>query len=600
MSKKCVNEVLVAFLLLFVISCSNDEIVDGLIVEDVKISSFSSKTSNLALGRTAVQSSTAWEGDASRAVDGNTSGVWNDDSVTHTGQEYQPYWQVYLDEDTPLEEIVIWNRTNCCGDRLSNFDVFVYDSSNNLTYKETVLDAPNPSVTIYPGGAVGARVRIKLKDTNYLSLAEVQVYGTGTDVSSNGATSFSDMVGETIRIQSAQSNNYWLSISDTSVGTNLRVVSQSYTGNWPRWIVEEVVDGSDTYYRFVNDRTGARFRPDAAENNSPVYNPVNNWTGAWTQWAVESDGSGNYTLKNRATGNYLSSSNINFSTPATVSKLNGNATTWNLVDLSGNDINGESSNSGDSGVYTVEWQNWYLSVPIDREDGSGKATSIYYQDIEALNLTNEEKTYFNKNSDGSYKMNTRFTGFTTSGEYGLDEAKYCRTELREYYRGNQSTSDNWSMNSGTHIMESTLRVDNMGGDGRSYVGQIHGYPTDNLSGSPATVKVQWNNGDIVLEYYTADGISSGEWTSSNDVAVNVAEVGNEKFTIKVKIEDGKLYLAVICDAKGVDTGYEFYYDYDANGYEYDNYFKTGNYFKWNDDYTETSNVTLYGVSTSHY
>ena len=66
-------------------------------------------------------------------------------------------------------------------------------------------------------------------------------------------------------------------------------------------------------------------------------------------------------------------------------------------------------------VGTVNWQNWYLSVPIDRADGSGNATSIYYQDIETLNLTEEEKTYFNQNADGSYFMGAKFTGYTTSG-----------------------------------------------------------------------------------------------------------------------------------------------------------------------------------------
>lgn len=136
---------------------------------------------NLALSGSAEQSSTSYNGAASRAIDGNTSGVWNQGSVTHTANEYQPWWQVRLANDTNIEEIVIWNRTNCCSSRLSNFDVFVYNQAGVLQYKETIVDTPNPSVTINTGGVTGNRVRVKLKGTNPLSLAEVQVFGESND-----------------------------------------------------------------------------------------------------------------------------------------------------------------------------------------------------------------------------------------------------------------------------------------------------------------------------------------------------------------------------------------------------------------------------------
>lgn len=319
-------------------------------------------------------------------------------------------------------------------------------------------------------------------------------------------------------------------------------------------------------------------------------NDGNTWTGGNSKTSSgDTDNLEEFDLSN-ATARYL--------------RINCKGTssgTWNsILDIEvygtqGDDIQEPEEPTTDTN--TVTWKNWYLSVPIN--DGNG-STSIYYQDIETMDLSSEEQQYFSQNSDGSYSMFTKFTGYTTSGEKDLDSGSYCRTELREYYRGNQSTSDNWSMNSGTHIMESTLTVNSCGGDGRTYVGQIHGYKTGSLTNSPATVKVQWNNGDIRLEYYVAAGKDDdGEWTSSNDIVATIGEVDNEKFTIKIKIENGKLYLALICDAKGIKTGYEEHYDYDTNGYTYDNYFKTGNYFKWNDDYKETAEVTLHGVSTYH-
>ena len=195
-------------------------------------------------------------------------------------------------------------------------------------------------------------------------------------------------------------------------------------------------------------------------------------------------------------------------------------------------------------VGTVTWKNWYLSVPIDRADGSGKATSIYYEDIEALNLTDEESYYFDQNADGSYKMTAKFTGYTTSGYYDSFSSKYCRTELREYWQGNQTTSDNWYMDDGIHELETTLSVEKCEGEGKTYVAQIHGKSGTSLSGtdltaSPATVKLFWENNQVGLEYYTTAGVVDGEWTSSTGVVKPILGlVGNNKFTLRVKVEAG--------------------------------------------------------------
>ncbi len=244
------------------------------------------------------------------------------------------------------------------------------------------------------------------------------------------------------------------------------------------------------------------------------------------------------------------------------------------------------------------WNNWYLSVPIDRADGTKKATSIYSDEIINGSLSSEEKKYFYKNSDDSYTFYTKFTGFTTSGGATLDAGKYCRTELREYWKGVKDTDDNWYMNSGTHEMESTLKVNYCEGFGQTYVAQIHGKQSATLSGSPATVKVQWKNGDIVIEYYEKP--ANGVWTSDYDEKITIGKVDNEKFTIKLRVKGGKLEYGLICETKNINIEYTFLYDYVSNGYNFDNYFKTGNYFKWNDDYTKASEVVLYGVKTAHY
>lgn len=243
----------------------------------------------------------------------------------------------------------------------------------------------------------------------------------------------------------------------------------------------------------------------------------------------------------------------------------------------------------------IVWKNWYLSVPIN--NGNGKATSIFYQAIENNTLTTEQSKYFYKNTDGSYTLFTKFTGFTTSGLSALN-GKYCRTELREFWKGNQSTTDNWPMSTGTHILESTLKVDYVQGNGRTIVAQIHGKETTGLERAPATVKIRWNSGEIQIDHYTKP--DSGEpWTSAFDKKIDVGFVGNEIFTFKIKIENGKFYYALVCEAKNINTNYTLIYDYVGNGYKHENYFKTGNYFGWNADYEKTAQVVLYEAKTEH-
>jgi hypothetical protein len=256
----------------------------------------------------------------------------------------------------------------------------------------------------------------------------------------------------------------------------------------------------------------------------------------------------------------------------------------------------------------INWKNWYVSVPLDRNDGSGKATSIHYQDIMDNNLTDEQRTYFSPNEDGSYSLFAHFTGFTTSGQYNYGKGgKYCRTELREFYRGNQDTEDNWSMDEGLHQMESTLQVEYMSPKVKgTYVAQIHGisdgYTKENTdrTGNPATVKVLYQpTGDLLIEYYRAPADIEKEWSSSAHEKIQIGNVGNEVFTIKIRVKNGVLYYGLTCEAKGIDVGYTKLYNYPKNGYNYRNYFKTGNYFGYNLDSDKYAQVTLYDVKTYH-
>lgn len=149
---------------------------------------------NLALTGSATQSSTYGPFSpplgAANAIDGNTEGnlYLFPGSVTHTNFEYQPWWQVDLLGMFDLDQIVLWNRTvNTTTDgldigyRLSNFNVSVLDDLSNTVWTSDFFTGggyPNPTLIIdLPENTIGKIVKVQLNGSEYLSLAEVQVFG---------------------------------------------------------------------------------------------------------------------------------------------------------------------------------------------------------------------------------------------------------------------------------------------------------------------------------------------------------------------------------------------------------------------------------------
>ncbi|MFV0258243.1 MAG: discoidin domain-containing protein, partial [Acidimicrobiales bacterium] len=142
-------------------------------------------------GRPAEQSSVYPGSAASLAVDGNIDGIWANGSVAHTNISAQPWWQVDLGSVQPIESVRLWNRTDCCGERLNHVNVFVADQPFPTDATVASLSA-NPTVARYdlgpdalgnkttvPVNVAGRYVRVMLDATQYLGLAEVEVT-TGT------------------------------------------------------------------------------------------------------------------------------------------------------------------------------------------------------------------------------------------------------------------------------------------------------------------------------------------------------------------------------------------------------------------------------------
>ncbi len=166
------------FYMLFIFNSSG-------VPSEAKIIRVSGNAVNVAVGKASFQSSTAFGGAPSRAVDGNTNGLWSGGSVTHTDFNNQAWWQVDVGNFQWIEDIKLWNRTDCCGERLSNFYVFVSDKPFTSTSLSATLSQPGVSAYHIPGqagsstlisiGRRGRYVRVQLAGANYLSLAEVQI-----------------------------------------------------------------------------------------------------------------------------------------------------------------------------------------------------------------------------------------------------------------------------------------------------------------------------------------------------------------------------------------------------------------------------------------
>ncbi|MGH9839612.1 MAG: discoidin domain-containing protein [Blastocatellia bacterium] len=165
---------------------------------------------------TASQSSTDWGGVASKAIDGISDGHFSTPgSVTHTNfntNSTNPWWETDLGSSKPISMIRIWNRTDCCSERLQNFYVFVSDqpipsdlmtakNSSIWRYFNSGVAGEKKTVTVDPltngSPRTGRYVRIWLEGTNaVLSLAEVEIYDSLKIVADSDSQPFKALLND--------------------------------------------------------------------------------------------------------------------------------------------------------------------------------------------------------------------------------------------------------------------------------------------------------------------------------------------------------------------------------------------------------------------
>ena len=136
------------------------------------------RAENIAWKKQATQSSTAYGGDANRALDGNTNSSYSQNSITHTNFENNAWWQVDLGRSEQIGLVRLFNRGDGeLAKRLSNFDVILYNDKGEEVSKQYIEQLSSNQLDVQFNGQVGRFVRIQLRHEHQaLSLAEVEVF----------------------------------------------------------------------------------------------------------------------------------------------------------------------------------------------------------------------------------------------------------------------------------------------------------------------------------------------------------------------------------------------------------------------------------------
>ncbi len=140
---------------------------------------------NLALTGIANQSSTLLDnnnpdaGNASLAIDGNTSGLFNvaTGSVTHSGgvaadsDAGGPFWEVDLAGQKDIGRLHVFFRTDCCPNRNDDFTLVILDSNRQEVFRRTYAGRPPSDVAYNLAPAVNGRY-VRFEPQNPLSTSD--------------------------------------------------------------------------------------------------------------------------------------------------------------------------------------------------------------------------------------------------------------------------------------------------------------------------------------------------------------------------------------------------------------------------------------------
>ena len=95
---------------------------------------------NVARAGKARQSSTSHNAPAAKAIDGKANGSFN--SCSCSSEEQDAWWELDLGLEAPIDHIVVYNRNDCCPERLDNASITVLDANRKPIVENQIGDAP--------------------------------------------------------------------------------------------------------------------------------------------------------------------------------------------------------------------------------------------------------------------------------------------------------------------------------------------------------------------------------------------------------------------------------------------------------------------------
>ncbi|MFB9057939.1 polysaccharide lyase family 7 protein [Mariniflexile ostreae] len=227
----------------------------------------------------------------------------------------------------------------------------------------------------------------------------------------------------------------------------------------------------------------------------------------------------------------------------------------------------------------IDLSHWKVTLPI------GNPTEVKPPEILSYATNETLKPFFYNDSINGALVFYAYPHSTTAN------TSYSRTELRELMKPDEGENANWTFGEGGY-MKGTLAMDEISKDSkgkyhRSIIMQIHGRLTNaqrDLIGqkdnnAPPMLKIYWVDGKVrvktkILKDLNAsdvDVLKTDSW--GDDVGYTFSEyVGFEKFTLEVKVANGKM--EVILNGK-----HSRVYDdiHIQKWHVFENYFKAGNY-----------------------
>ncbi len=247
----------------------------------------------------------------------------------------------------------------------------------------------------------------------------------------------------------------------------------------------------------------------------------------------------------------------------------------------------------------IDLSHWKVTLPVGKPDEIEPPEILDYGNNEAL-----KKYMYNDSIQGALV----FYAFPNSK---TANTKYSRSELREQMiPGDNNT--NWTFAQGG-TMRGKLRVSDISKDKngkyhKTIIMQIHGRLTNEQkdligqkdNNAPPILKIYWKDGKIrvktkVLKNPNASNteiLKTDAWTDDKGYTFK-EEVGFKKFTLEVKVTQGKMVISLN------DNEFAVYKDANIRRWGvFENYFKAGNYLTTQNE-GAFAKVKYYTLKVSH-